>query len=177
MLDKLHFIAVVDDVTEITSMNRPKDAFFDWFLNPFIIMKDQIRALNLSDSEENYLCKLVLLNGDPIKLKSSSIGPPPESERRRAELDALARRLQGIVKSISRYPTSRRNFQVLVKNLSEDLSKKNGDGVSESGYRTIGRSKSAFDRMFSQKSFKYKTSNNVSDQDSRSAIAQDVEIV
>lgn len=85
-------IYVDDNETELTSSNRPKDAFFDWFLNPFIIMKDQIKALNLSDEEEDYLCKLVLLSGNPAKLKSASIGLAPESERRRAELDALARR-------------------------------------------------------------------------------------
>ena len=55
-------------------------------------MKDQIKAQNLSDEEEDYLCKLVLLNDDPVRLKSASIGPAPESERKRAELDALARR-------------------------------------------------------------------------------------
>ncbi|KAH8519319.1 hypothetical protein H0E87_000928 [Populus deltoides] len=81
-----------DNVTEITSTNRPKDTFYEWFLNPFLIIKDQIKAENLSEEEEGYLGRLVLLNGDPTKLKSLNSGPPPESERKRAELDALARR-------------------------------------------------------------------------------------
>lgn len=80
-----------ENTTEITSRNRPKDAFYDWFLNPLLIMKDQIKANNLSDFEEEYLGKLVLLYGDPERLKSN-IGLPPDSELRRAELDALARR-------------------------------------------------------------------------------------
>lgn len=85
-------IPYAENTTEITSTNRPKDAFYDWFLNPLLIMKDQIKADNLSDLEEEYLCKLVLLYGDPERLKKSNIGLPPDSELRRAELDALARR-------------------------------------------------------------------------------------
>ena len=81
-----------DNATEITTTNRPKETFFDWFFNPLLIIKDQIRAENLSEAEEAYLCKLVLLTGDPLRLKQSNIGSPPESERKQAELDALARR-------------------------------------------------------------------------------------
>jgi hypothetical protein len=87
-----YLIDVADNVTEITSRNRPKDKFFDWFFNPLLIIKDQIKAENLSEAEEDYFCKLVLLSGDPERLKNSNIGSPPESEFKRAELDALARR-------------------------------------------------------------------------------------
>lgn len=168
-------ILLSDNVTEITSTNRPKDTFYEWFLNPFLIIKDQIKAENLSEEEEGYLGRLVLLNGDPTKLKSLNTGPPPESERKRAELDALARRLQGITKSVSRYPTSRRNFDHLVKNLSENLAKKNGETKA---ITAIPRSKSAFARMFSQNSFKKKTSyNGSSDQEAESISARNVEIV
>lgn len=55
-------------------------------------MKEQIKANNLSESEEEYLGRLVLFSGDPERLKSSNIGSPPESELKRAELEALARR-------------------------------------------------------------------------------------
>lgn len=88
------FCSVGDGVTEITSKNRPKDAFFDWFLNPFLILKDQINAANLSEEEEEYLGKLVLLFGDSERLKSSVLDSesPPLTELRKAELDAFARR-------------------------------------------------------------------------------------
>lgn len=82
----------VGDNAELTSTNRPKDIVFDWFLNPLLIIKDQIKAENLSEAEESYFRKLVLLSGDSVRLKDANIGPPPESERKRAELDALARR-------------------------------------------------------------------------------------
>lgn len=165
-------ILLVDNVTEITSTNRPKDTFFDWFLNPLLIIKDQIKAENLSDDEEEYLGKLILLSGDPERLKNSNIGSPPESELKRAELDALARRLRGITKSISRYPTYRRRFDSSIKVISEELAKKNG-----SEPRTIPRSKSTFARIFSQKSFKIKTSNHGADQEVQPCVERDVDIV
>lgn len=94
-VDKCLQLPISSDVgnnAEITATNRPKDAFFDWFLNPLLIIKEQIKADKLSEDEEDYLGKLVLLSGDPERLKNSNIGPPPDTERRRAELDALARR-------------------------------------------------------------------------------------
>lgn len=81
-----------DNVTEITSSSRPSDTFFEWFLNPLLIIKDQIKADKLSEEEEQYLGKLVLLSGDPERLKNSNIGAAPGSELRQAELDAIARR-------------------------------------------------------------------------------------
>ncbi|KAJ6754351.1 TRANSMEMBRANE PROTEIN [Salix purpurea] len=168
-------ILLNDNVTEITSTNRPKDTFYEWFLNPFLIIKDQIKAENLSEEEEEYLGRLVLLNRDPVKLRSSNSGPPPEPEQKLAKLDALARRLQGITKSVSRYPTSRRHFDNLVKNLSENLAKKNSDARSS---LVIPRSKSAFARMFSQKSFKKKTSfHGSSDHEAESVSIRNVDIV
>ncbi|KAF7801569.1 putative membrane protein [Senna tora] len=144
---------LISDDTELTAANRPAEKFFDWFLNPLLIFKDQIKAENLTASEEDYLCKLVLLSGDLERLKSSSVGPAPESERKRAELDGFARRLQGITKSMSRFPTFKRRFDYLVKSLSDDLAEKHGA-------QTLSRSKSAFARMISLNSFKAKRTNN-----------------
>ncbi|KAK8502844.1 hypothetical protein V6N12_000088 [Hibiscus sabdariffa] len=158
----------VGDNSEITATNRPKDTLFDWFLNPFLILKEQIKSNNLSREEEDYLGRLVLLCGDPERLKIPNMGSPPESDLKRAELDALARRLQGITKSVSRYPTFRRHFENLVNTLSEDLAKKN------SGTQSVRRSKSALARMFSNQSFKRNTS-SMSDQELQSVIARDME--
>ncbi|KAL5793306.1 hypothetical protein ACOSP7_001900 [Xanthoceras sorbifolium] len=167
-------ILLSDNVTEITASNRPKDVFFEWFLNPFLIMKDQIKAENLSEAEEDYLGKLILFCGDHARLKSSGAGSPPESERKRAELDGLARRLQGITKSVSRYPTFKRQFNDLVKTLLEDLAEKNGAKTMQRA-NTMQRSKSAFGRV--QRSFKRKPSNSGSDQESITVTARDVDIV
>ncbi|CAI9111171.1 OLC1v1011332C1 [Oldenlandia corymbosa var. corymbosa] len=170
-------ILLNDNVTEITSTNRPKDLVFDWFLNPLLIMKDQIKAENLSDAEEQYLGKLVLLSGDPERLRRSDIGSPPESEQRRAELDALARRLQGITRSLSRYPTFKRRFDSSMEIVIEALAKNNGDSDSGTGPRAVPRSRSMFARIFSQKSFKIRTSNHGSDLEAQPSVDRDVDII
>lgn len=66
-------------------------------------------------------------------------------------------RLQGITKSISRYPTAKRRFDGLVKSLSEELEKKIGisissNGSSNNGSSHIRRLRSGISRMISQKS-------------------------
>ncbi|XP_058762574.1 uncharacterized membrane protein At3g27390-like [Vicia villosa] len=139
---------LINDDTELTLTNRPREKFFEWFLNPLLIIKEQIKADNLSVSEEDYLCKLVLLNDDAERLKNSGIGPAPESEVKRAELHAFARRLQGITKSMSRFPTFKRRFDDLVKTLSDDHAQKHGPPPTP----TMNRSKSAFGRLISFKS-------------------------
>lgn len=144
-------ILLEDNVTELTSANRPQDVIFDWFLNPLLIMKDQIKAEDLSLAEEEYLGRLVLFSGDPERMRRLNKGLAPESERKWAELDALARRLRGITKSISRYPTYRRRFLDSMKAITEDLGKRNSGNTvatasSNSTTRpsTFTRSKSAF---------------------------------
>ncbi|KAJ1399574.1 hypothetical protein SESBI_30222 [Sesbania bispinosa] len=123
--------------TELTPTNRPREKFFDWFLNPLLIIKEQIKAENLSASEEDYLCKLVLLTGDVERLKRSSIGLAPKSEVKHAELDALARRLQGITESMTRFPNFGHRFNDLVKALSDDHAQIHGVPI-------MTRSRSAF---------------------------------
>ncbi|CAL9075288.1 unnamed protein product, partial [Musa acuminata var. zebrina] len=85
--------------------NRPKDTIFDWFFDPLMIIKEQIKAEKFTEEEEIYLSKLVLLHGDSKRLNNLNAQSSSSDQRKRAEIDALARRLQGITKSISRYPT------------------------------------------------------------------------
>ena len=74
-------------------------------------------------------------------------------------------RLQGITKSISRYPTYRRRFENSVKAISEELERRNANGRG---------SESTFGRMFSnQGSFRTKTSNREDDQE----VERDVDVV
>ncbi|KAI3885003.1 hypothetical protein MKW98_002395 [Papaver atlanticum] len=180
-------ILLRDTNTEINSMNRPKDAFYDWFLNPLLVIKDQIKAHNLTEEEEKYLSNLVLLSGHPERLKNSIVGPPAEENRKKAELDGLARRLQGITKSISRYPTAKRRFDVLTKSLSEELARKkftpstNGGRTPRSHSlpsrsQSISRSKNSFIRIFSQKSFRNRTENSDLDREETQPVVKDIEI-
>ena len=78
---------------------------------------------------------------------------------------------------MSRYPTSRRHFENFVNTLLEDLAKKNsGSNRSSNGAHPVQSSKNAIARIFSNKSFKRNTSYNMSDQESQSVIARDIEI-
>jgi hypothetical protein len=61
-------------------------------------------------------------------------------------------RLQGITKSISRYPTAKRRFDGLVKSLSEELENKMGGSLSSNGSSHMQRLRSGIGRMLSQKS-------------------------
>ncbi|CAH2045202.1 unnamed protein product [Thlaspi arvense] len=169
-------LLLADGVTELTTKNRPKDAFFDWFLHPFLILKEQMKATNLSDEEEEYLGRLVLLYGDTERLKNSYAGStsPTLTERRRAELDAFARRIQGLTKTVSRYPTYRRHFVGLVKKLSEDLDQNHQESITEAPAPV-----KIFSRIFSksQRSFRRKGSINGSDQESHKGVSRAVDIV
>ncbi|XP_042483083.1 uncharacterized membrane protein At3g27390-like, partial [Macadamia integrifolia] len=155
-------ILLNDNETQITSTNRPKESFFDWFFNPLLILKDQIKAKNLTEAEVNYLCKLVLLSCQPDRLQNLNL-PPPETEQKLAELDAFARRLQGITKSISRYPTFRRHFVSLVRCLSHELAVKNSDGQSTNASRSTTRSRSGLAQILSQNSFGIRTNHQGAD--------------
>lgn len=84
---------------------------------------------------------------------------------------AFYTRLQGITKSISRFPTAKRRFDDLVKSLSEELEKKMGGSQSGSGSRLPPRSRSGIKRMFSQKSFGRTISIQGSDQEAQSVNA------
>lgn len=166
-----------DNLTEITSTNRPKDTFFDWFFNPLLIMKEQIKAENLSPALEDYLGKLVLLSGDPERLRSSCVENAPEYEVKRAELEALARRLRGITKSISRYPTFRRRAETLTKSLMENMAKKSDrEHSSRNGSGLAPRTRSSIVRFLSERSFKRSKSDSNSDTELHISIEKDMEI-
>ncbi|XP_065044811.1 uncharacterized membrane protein At3g27390-like isoform X1 [Musa acuminata AAA Group] len=144
---------VLSDNTEITTENRPKDKIFGWFFDPLMILKEQIKTQDFSEEEEQYLSKLVLLLGDSRRINNLDNQSPPLDQRKRAEINAFARRLQGITKSLSRYPTARRRFDDLVQSLSEDLEMKLGS--TQSANKTqMQYVRSGIVRIFSQRSFK-----------------------
>lgn len=142
---------ILSDGSEITSDNRPKNTIFDWFFDPLMVIKEQIKAENLNDEEEEYLKMRVLLAGDPSRLKGSLPHVPSLTERKKADIDAFARRLQGITKSISRYPTSKRRFDVLVKALLSELERTMGQSGNGSQSQAQ-RLRNSVARMLSQKS-------------------------
>lgn len=142
---------ILSNGSEITSDNRPKNTIFDWFFDPLMVIKEQIKAENFTEEEEEYLKMKVLLAGDPNRLRGALPHVPSLTERKKADIDAFARRLQGITKSISRYPTAKRRFDVLVKALLSELERTMGGSQSNNGSQAQ-RVRNSVAGMLSQKS-------------------------
>ncbi|KAK1418132.1 hypothetical protein QVD17_27271 [Tagetes erecta] len=106
---------VISDEVELTRTNSPRDKVFEWFIGPLLIMKEQIKGLKLTEQEEICLRKLVMRYKNEKPEDWDDTGFPSSDHVRRAQLQAVIRRLQGIVGSMSRMPTFRRKFKNLVK--------------------------------------------------------------
>ncbi|KAG9448494.1 hypothetical protein H6P81_008459 [Aristolochia fimbriata] len=134
---------LITDEVELTKSNWPKDKVFEWFLGPLVIMKDQIKGLKLDENEEACLSKLIMCRSTERPEDWNDSGFTSD-DIRRAQLQAIFRRLQGIVGSMSRLPTFRRRFRNLVKvlyveALESGALSKNGEGSTRSS-RKISRS-------------------------------------
>ncbi|KAK8674324.1 hypothetical protein V6N13_112617 [Hibiscus sabdariffa] len=105
----------IGDNAELTRSNMPRDKVFEWFIGPLFIMKEQLKKLELDESEEACLRKLVMECKNETPEDWNDAGYPSDDNVRRAQLQAIIRRLQGIVASMSRIPTFRRRFRNLVK--------------------------------------------------------------
>ncbi|KAJ7296735.1 hypothetical protein O6H91_Y101900 [Diphasiastrum complanatum] len=117
---------------ELTSSNRPQDRLMDWFFDPLVVLKEQIRAACLQPTDEHYLEKLVLASGHPEQLDFWQNGSiEPENNVKKGELQAIARRIQGITTTASRFPTFRRRFQQCVKSLIASGQKQGIDQANE----------------------------------------------
>ncbi|KAJ7952895.1 Steroid nuclear receptor ligand-binding [Quillaja saponaria] len=119
---------ILRDNLEITRVNRPEGRVFDWLYDPMCTMKEQIRSLNLGETEELYFYKYCLFSGDAQKMESwQNGGIPPEDGIKRAQLEGISRRLQGFCLTLSRLPTSRRRFFEIVKAIEQEA--KNSVGI------------------------------------------------
>nr|GMC48588.1 uncharacterized membrane protein At3g27390 [Ipomoea batatas]GMD32016.1 uncharacterized membrane protein At3g27390 [Ipomoea batatas]GMD38556.1 uncharacterized membrane protein At3g27390 [Ipomoea batatas] len=132
---------VIFDEVELTKTNWPKDRIFEWFVGPLLIMKEQIKRLQLQEDEEICLRKLLMHCKNDRPEDWDTIGFPSSDNVKRAQLQAIIRRLQGIVSSLSRIPTFRRRFKNLVKLLYMEaieigliVSYANIEGATKSGH-------------------------------------------
>ncbi|KAF7828736.1 putative membrane protein [Senna tora] len=107
------------DGIEITYFNRPKDKILDWFFNPIMVLKEQIRVIKLEEAEIRYLEKLVLFGSNTQRLEAWDNGGASvlQDPLRLAQIQGLSRRLIGMTRSISKFPTYRRRFRQIVKAL------------------------------------------------------------
>lgn len=112
---------ILRDNVELTSVNRPEGRIFDWLFEPMLLIKEQIKAANLEDTEEAYLYKLTLYCGDTQRVDAwQNGGVSPLDEVKRAHLEGLSRRLQGFCLTLSRMPTFRRRFHEVVNILVQE---------------------------------------------------------
>ncbi|KAL3502604.1 hypothetical protein ACH5RR_037053 [Cinchona calisaya] len=106
---------VISDEVELTMTNWPRETVFEWFIAPIFIIKEQIKGLQLLEDEEIYLKNLIMGSKNERPEDWNDKGFPSSDSIRRAQLQAVIRRLEGIVGSLSRFPTFRRRFKNLVE--------------------------------------------------------------
>ncbi|XP_048542172.1 uncharacterized membrane protein At3g27390 [Triticum urartu] len=111
-----HGLLISDDV-EVTNFNWPKDKVFDWMLGPLLVLKEQMKKLELTEDEELCLQKLIMTNANEKPSDWEDCGFPSSDGVKRAQLQAIIRRLQGIVANMSRIPSFRRRFMSLARAL------------------------------------------------------------
>ncbi|RWW00419.1 hypothetical protein GW17_00036622, partial [Ensete ventricosum] len=80
------------DEVEITHFNWPNDKVLDWIFGPLLIMKDQIRRLQLDENEEACLRKLILTSKNEKPEDWDGEGFPSDDNIRKAQLQAIFRR-------------------------------------------------------------------------------------
>lgn len=87
------FSSLTGDNVEITGVNRPEGRLFDWLYEPMCIMKEQVRHMNLTETEELYFYKHCLYSGDVEKVETwQNGGIPPSDEIRRGQMEGISRR-------------------------------------------------------------------------------------
>ncbi|KAL1824319.1 hypothetical protein ACET3Z_011097 [Daucus carota] len=108
-------IMIFDDF-EINDLNRPQDKLVDWFHQPVMVLKEQIRGME--ESELKYLEKYLLFGNDHKRMEAwDNGGVMPHDAVKAARLEGIARRMVGLVKSTSKFPTYRRKLRQVVKSL------------------------------------------------------------
>ncbi|PRQ52417.1 hypothetical protein RchiOBHm_Chr2g0155271 [Rosa chinensis] len=127
------------DVKDLTKSNGPRDKVFDWFIGPLLIMKEQIRNMQLDANEEMTLRYVFMKCKNETPEEWDGTEFPSADPIRRAQLQAIFRRLQGLIASMSRVPTFRRRFRNLVKVLYLEAVQAAASGNHIGGILTPGK--------------------------------------
>ncbi|XP_057768952.1 uncharacterized membrane protein At3g27390 [Salvia miltiorrhiza] len=118
---------ILFDGTEVNHLNRPQDRLLDWFFQPVMVLKEQIRALRLEEGEIRYLEKVLLFGDKMDRAKSWDNGSfVPQDALRAAQIEGISRRMMGMNRSIAKFPTYRRRYRHVVKELMAHASGKGG---------------------------------------------------
>lgn len=103
---------------EINYHNRPQDRLLDWFFQPVMVLKEQIKAIELGEDEARFLEKVVLFGSNTQRMKAWENGSlVPQDALRTAQIQGISRRMMGMIRSVSKFPTYRRRFRQIVKAL------------------------------------------------------------
>jgi hypothetical protein len=83
------------DGVEVTHFNRPKDKLLDWFFNPIMVLKEQIRVIKLEEDEVRYLEKEVLFGSNTQRKEACHNGSlAPQDALRAAQIQGISRRYE-----------------------------------------------------------------------------------
>ncbi|XP_043712191.1 uncharacterized membrane protein At3g27390 [Telopea speciosissima] len=106
------------DGVEVNNLNRPQDRLVEWFFHPVMVLKEQIKVINMVEGEVEFLEKVVLFGSDIKRMEAWENGSVvPQDPLRAAQIEGIGRRLIGIATAISKLPSYRRKFQLVVKSL------------------------------------------------------------
>lgn len=91
---------LLTDGTEITHLNRPQDRLLDWFFHPVMVLKEQIKVINLADSEVKFLEKTILFGSNTERMEAWDNGSMvPQDTLRAAQILAISRRYDELLSS------------------------------------------------------------------------------
>ncbi|KAL8473166.1 hypothetical protein ACS0TY_030120 [Phlomoides rotata] len=84
---------VLVDGTEVNHLNRPQDRLMDWFFQPVMVLKEQVRVLQLEEGEMRYLEKELLFGDNKDRAKSwENASFVPQDTLRAAQIEGISRR-------------------------------------------------------------------------------------
>jgi hypothetical protein len=76
----------------VTNSNWPKDNVINWIFGPLLIIKEQIKRMELTEEEEACLRKLIMTNKNERPEDWDETEYPSSDNVRRAQLQAIIRR-------------------------------------------------------------------------------------
>lgn len=83
-------LLILDDI-EITHLNRPEDKMMEWFFQPLMVLKEQIKCME--ENEVKYMEKIILFGTNPQRIQAWDNGSVvPQNAVRVAQLEGVARR-------------------------------------------------------------------------------------
>lgn len=86
---------VMLDGVEVTNLNVPQDRLMDWFFQPIMVLKEQIKVIALGEGEIRYLEKFIIFGGNTQRMESWNNGSfVPEDALRAAQIQGITRRYE-----------------------------------------------------------------------------------